>query len=191
MKTILWCQGDSTSSPDMYVLNGEMVSDENQKQLLAGELSSCRSFGMYHKENFKKAKKEGRLKENAYVAYTDRGIFISSNFATCDVVGRQIVFEFYCETNDFSVAIKQLDEVSKHIKKECDNNELEELKNVVSEKEINNPSNTKQSSDTEKKNNRIFFILLIGVVLGLLLKICSSSDDNDKQKEQTIEEINK
>lgn len=190
MKTILWCQGDSTSSPDMYVLNGEMVSDENQKQLLAGELSSCRSFGMYHKENFKKAKKEGRLKENAYVAYTDRGIFISSNFATCDVVGRQIVFEFYCETNDFSVAIKQLDEVSKHIKKECDNNELEELKNVVSEKEINNPSNTKQSSDTEKKNNWII-ILLIVVVLGLLLKICSRSDDNDKQKEQTIEEINK
>lgn len=187
MKTILWCQGDSTSSPDLYVLNGEIVSDENQKQLLAGELSSCRSFGMYHKENFKKARKEGRLKENAYVAYTDRGIFISSNFATCDVVGRQIVFEFFCETKDFSIAISELEKVSEQNKRECDKKELEELKNVVEEKKINNSSTTKQSSDTEKKSNRILIIVIIVVVLGLLLKLGSSSGDSDKQNEQTIE----
>lgn len=172
MKTILWCQGESTSSPDMYVLNGEVVSDENQKQLLAGELSSCRSFGMYHKENFKKAKKEGRLNENAYVAYTDRGIFISSNFATCDVVGRQIVFEFYCETSDIIEVLSALKECSSVINRECDEEEFEELKKVVAEKEITETSikNTVSPNNTQKKT---WILLGVAAVVILLLKKCS------------------
>ncbi|MBQ0155827.1 MAG: hypothetical protein KBT22_04540 [Bacteroidales bacterium] len=191
MKTILWNQGESTNSKDLYYLDGIFIDDENLKRKLSRELSSCRNFGMFHKNNIKKAKKEGRIKENSYVAFTDNGIFISSNYKTTDIVGRQIIFEFYCETLDFETAIEQLIAISQKNGKVCDENELRELKKIILEPEITNQttSNSDYSSsgkefDKKKATKTLFFIILVLSILAIVSEICSKEDQeiNDSQK---------
>lgn len=129
MRTILWYQGSSTDSVDVYLLNGESVVDENQKQAIIKELSSYRKIKI-HDIGIKKTKEKNILSENAKITRTDKGIFISSNFETTDVVGRKIVYEFYCESKDISTALEQLITISQKQDRKCNAAELIEIQKV-------------------------------------------------------------
>lgn len=179
MKTILWCQGESTNTPDLYFFKGEVITDIDQRLTLSRELSYYRDFGMYHKNNIKQGKKEERIKENTFISYTERGIFISSNYLTEDEAKRQIVFEFYCETNDISSAIKELVKASQIINKECDIEELEELKKIVEEPEIEDQKVENSTNKTDQNNftyNKIIIFLAIIIITIFCSKTCNNSD---------------
>lgn len=171
MKTVLWSQGESTELRDLYVGDGKVVTDQSQKDDLARFLLACRKDGSCHKYDMKSAIKEGRLRENAFLSITDKGIFISSNYLTKDVVDRLIVYEFYCETSDINEALKALKECSSVINRECDDKELEEFKRIAEEqKTIETSIVNTLSSESGKKRTLILF--LVAAALLLLLKKC-------------------
>lgn len=171
MKSILWSQANDATSKDIYVIDGVVSLDEqtNEQMSASNMLFECHEWGMFHKNNIQALKKRGKLLNNAFVSYKKgEGFYFSSNYLSKDVVGRRIVFQFFCSTDNFTQAIGEFTRVSKLINREYSNEELQALKEAV----LNADADSQEPSN-DKDKKRWSFLLVVVALVFVFVKCCT------------------
>lgn len=170
MRSILWSQASDATSKDIFVIDGVVSLDEQTREQMtaSNKLFECHDWGMLHKDSIQALKKSGKLLNNDFVSYRKgQGYYLSSNYVNKDIVGRQITFQFFCATDDFTQAMDEFVKVSTLIKREFSTSELEYLKQAVLE-----PNQHSCTSSTNHENKLWLYIIVTTALIILFAKGC-------------------
>ena len=130
MKNILWTQGETSTSSDVFVIDGKLNSDngiENEtayKKLILASNRESKHQNVVSILHWRGIIKTTQFK---YTYKENEGIYFQSAYQTKDDLNRSIAFMFYCDTNDINVAIETFISYSQMAKRTAVNSELKAL----------------------------------------------------------------
>lgn len=127
MKTILWTQNETPTTPTTILIDGVECVDEMKRQKAFALLNSAnQNLSLSPKKREKLAKEHKISKQaNFKVDTGSQSVYIQGNYEDVDAVGRRMPYMFLIfGTTDIDVARKELIDESKIIGRICYNIEL-------------------------------------------------------------------
>lgn len=177
MNSYLWSQAEDAVSKDVFVINGNISLDEqtSEQRKVIDKFFACHDWGLYHEQSILALRNQKKILDHTFVSYhPGDGVYISSNYVDKDVVGRLIAFQFFCATDDFDIAFAELERLSALIKRNCNKEEHNSLREAIKNPEVKKDNNRSARRDEKQSDHTLIkAITVIGALLGMLLLIRS------------------